>query len=178
MGRKGIEILVGLFVLVGMLAVVFLALKSANLASFSSDKTYEVTARFDNIGGLKMRAPVRSAGVTVGRVKRISFDNKTFQGLVTLEIDTRYEFPVDTSAKILTSGLLGDQYIGLEPGGDDKNLAEGDVIKSTQSAVVLENLISQFLFSKAETGDTADKSASKSDAKADPKPDAKAPAHK
>jgi len=174
MGRKGIEILVGLFVLVGLLAVIFLALKSANLASFSSDPTYEVTARFDNIGGLKMRAPVRSAGVTVGRVKRISFDNKTFQGLVTLEIDTRYEFPVDTSAKILTSGLLGDQYIGLEPGGEDKNLASGGVIKTTQSAVVLENLISQFLFSKAETGDQAGKADQKPDAKADAKPEAKA----
>ena len=172
MGRKGIEMLVGLFVLAGMLALVFLALKSANLASFSSAPTYEVTARFDNIGGLKARAPVRSAGVTVGRVKKISFDTKTYQGLVTLEIEDRYQFPLDTSAKILTAGLLGDQYIGLEPGGDDKNLAAGDVIKSTQSAVVLENLIGQLLFSKADSADA------KSDAAPDPKPDAKRGANK
>ncbi|HUN94116.1 MAG TPA: outer membrane lipid asymmetry maintenance protein MlaD [Burkholderiaceae bacterium] len=152
MGRKGIEILVGLFVLVGILAILFLALKSANLASLSNGSTYEVTARFDNIGGLKMRAPVRSAGVAVGRVKRITFDNKTFQGIVTLELQSQFEFPVDTSAKIVTAGLLGDQYISLEPGGDDKNLAAGGVIKSTQSALVLENLIGQFLYSKAAEG--------------------------
>jgi phospholipid/cholesterol/gamma-HCH transport system substrate-binding protein len=106
-------------------------------------------ASFDNIGGLKVRAPVRSAGVTVGRVKAITLDPKTFLGIVTLEVDKRYAFPKDTSAKILTSGLLGDQYIGLEPGGDEQNLAPGDTITRTQSAIVLENLIGQFLFSKA-----------------------------
>ncbi len=108
-------------------------------------------ARFDNVGGLKPRAPVRVAGVTVGRVKSIGVDSKTFQGVVTLDIEKAYSFPKDTAAKILTSGLLGDQYIGLEPGGDDSNLAAGDTIAQTQSAVVLENLIGQFLSSKAET---------------------------
>src|SRR5687767_692493 len=113
MSKKGIETLVGLFVLLGLLALVFLALRSANLASFSNGKGYIVSARFDNIGGLKQRAPVRSAGVTVGRVKSIALDSKNFQGLVTLEIDNEVQFPRDSSAKILTSGLLGDQYVGI-----------------------------------------------------------------
>jgi len=152
MGRKGIETLVGAFVLLGLIALVFLALKAANLASFNTGETYPVTARFDNIGGLKVRAPVKSAGVTVGRVKSITLDPRTFQGLVTIEIDSRVQFPTDTSAKILTAGLLGDQYIGLEPGGADKNLSSGSEIKMTQSAVVLENLIGQFLYNKAADG--------------------------
>jgi phospholipid/cholesterol/gamma-HCH transport system substrate-binding protein len=152
MGRKGIETLVGVFVLLGLLAVVFLALKAANLASFSVGSTYALTAKFDNIGGLKVRAPVKSAGVTVGRVTAIALDPQSFQGLVTIEVDSRVKFPSDTSAKILTSGLLGDQYIGLEPGGSDKNLAGGDQIKMTQSAVVLENLIGQFLYNRAAEG--------------------------
>ena len=149
MNRKSIEILVGMFVVLGMLGLLFLALKAANLATFGGNDTYTVTARFDNVGGLKVRAPVRSAGVTVGRVTGIGLDNKSFQGLVTLDIDRAYQFPRDSSAKILTSGLLGDQYVGIEPGGDDKNLAPGQVITQTQSAVVLENLIGQFLFNKA-----------------------------
>jgi phospholipid/cholesterol/gamma-HCH transport system substrate-binding protein len=149
MGRKGIETLVGLFVLLGVLAIVFLALKAANLASFRMGNSYVVTANFDNIGGLKVRAPVKSAGVTVGRVTGIALDTKTYQGTVTIELEQGVQFPVDTSAKILTAGLLGDQYIGLEPGGSDQNLKPGDRIKMTQSAVVLENLISQFLYSKA-----------------------------
>jgi phospholipid/cholesterol/gamma-HCH transport system substrate-binding protein len=154
MGKKGIETLVGTFVLLGAVAIVFLALKAANLASFTTSSTYSVQARFDNIGGLKVRAPVKSAGVTVGRVASIALDTRTYQGLVTLELQQRFVFPKDTSAKILTAGLLGDQYIGLEPGGDDKNLAAGDTIKMTQSAVVLENLIGQFLYNKAaESGD-------------------------
>jgi len=137
-----------------MIAVVFLALKAANLASFSTGPTYTITAKFDNIGGLKVRAPVKSAGVTVGRVTAIALDPQSFQGQVSMEIDARVTFPTDTSAKILTSGLLGDQYIGLEPGGADKNLASGDQIKMTQSAVVLENLIGKFLYNKAaEAGD-------------------------
>jgi phospholipid/cholesterol/gamma-HCH transport system substrate-binding protein len=136
-------------VLLGMLGLLFLALKAANLATFGGNDTYTVTARFDNIGGLKVRAPVRSAGVTVGRVTGIGLDSKTFQGLVTLDIDREYQFPRDSSAKILTSGLLGDQYVGLEAGADDKNLAPGQTITQTQSAVVLENLIGQFLFNKA-----------------------------
>jgi phospholipid/cholesterol/gamma-HCH transport system substrate-binding protein len=149
MSRRSIETLVGLFVLMGMGAMVFLALKAANLASFGEHKGYSVTARFDNIGGLKPRAPVRSAGVTVGRVKSISLDAKTFQGVVRMEIDNFVKFPKDTSAKILTSGLLGDQYVGLEPGSDEKELAAGDLITQTQSAVVLENLIGQMISSKA-----------------------------
>ena len=149
MGKKGIETLVGLFVLLGLAGFSFVALKAANLASFGEHKGYTVTAKFDNIGGLKPRAPVRSAGVTVGRVKSISLDAKTFQGVVRLEIDEFIKFPKDTSAKILTSGLLGDQYIGLEPGADEKNLAQGDVIRQTQSAVVLENLIGQLIFNRA-----------------------------
>ena len=149
MGKKGIETLVGLFVLLGIAGPVFLALKAANLASFSSGDTYAVMAKFDNIGGLKVRAPVRSAGVTVGRVTSITLDTKTYQGLVKLEVDRSVQFPKDSSARILTAGLLGDQYVGLEPGGDEKNLAAGDVITQTQSAVVLESLIGQFLFNKA-----------------------------
>jgi phospholipid/cholesterol/gamma-HCH transport system substrate-binding protein len=146
------ETLVGAFVLLGLLALVFLALKAANLATFNTGETYPVTARFDNIGGLKVRAPVKSAGVTVGRVKSITLDPRTFQGLVTIEIDSSVQFPTDTSAKILTAGLLGDQYIGLEPGGADKNLVSGSEIRMTQSAVVLENLIGQFLYNKAADG--------------------------
>ncbi|MBL8331612.1 MAG: outer membrane lipid asymmetry maintenance protein MlaD [Rubrivivax sp.] len=149
MNKKGIETLVGLFVLLGMAGIVFLALKAANLGSFSGGDTYSLQARFDNIGGLKVRAPVRSAGVTVGRVTAIGLDPKSFQGVVTLAMERGYQFPKDSSAKILTAGLLGDQYIGIEPGGDDKNLAAGDTIAQTQSAVVLENLIGQFLTGKA-----------------------------
>ncbi|HEY6086294.1 MAG TPA: outer membrane lipid asymmetry maintenance protein MlaD [Burkholderiaceae bacterium] len=154
MRKRGIETMVGLFVLLGVAAALFLALKAANLASFGEHKGYSLSAKFDNIGGLKPRAPVRSAGVTVGRVKRITLDAKTYQGVVTMEIDLGVRFPKDSSAKILTSGLLGDQYIGLEPGADDKELAAGDVIRQTQSAVVLENLIGQMIFNKAaEAGD-------------------------
>ena len=149
MSKKGIETLVGLFVLLGLVGVVFLALKAANLGSFSGSDSYSVSARFDNIGGLKVRAPVRSAGVTVGRVASIGLDPKSYQGVVTLDLERGYQFPKDSSAKILTSGLLGDQYIGIEPGAEEKTLAAGDSIKQTQSAVVLENLISQFLFNKA-----------------------------
>lgn len=149
MGKKGIETMVGLFVLLGMLGLVFLALKAANLGSVSGGDTYMVQARFDNIGGLKVRAPVRSAGVTVGRVTAIELDAKTYLGVVRMEVQRAYQFPKDSSAKILTAGLLGDQYVGLEPGADEKVLAAGDVIKQTQSAVVLENLIGQFLYNKA-----------------------------
>lgn len=149
MGKKGIETLVGLFVLMGMLGLVFLALKAANLASFGGGDTYTLTAKFDNIGGLKPRAPVRSAGVNVGRVASITLDARTYQGVVRLEIDKGVEFPKDSQARILTAGLLGDQYIGLEPGADEKTLVAGDTITQTQSAVVLESLISQFLFNKA-----------------------------
>ena len=149
MQRKSLDVWVGLFVLLGAIAIMFLALKVGNMSSMSFGPSYTLVARFDNIGGLKPRAPVKSAGVVVGRVESIGFDDKSFQARVTLRMEGNYHFPKDSSAKILTSGLLGEQYIGLEPGGDEKNLSEGDRIKSTQSAIVLENLISQFLFSKA-----------------------------
>lgn len=149
MQRKSLDIWVGLFVLLGAVALMFLALKAGNMSSFSFEKTYTVLSRFDNIGGLKPRAPVKSAGVVVGRVGDISFDDQDFRALVTLQLQERYKFPKDSSAKILTSGLLGEQYVGLEPGGDEVNLAAGDQIKMTQSAIVLENLISQFIYSKA-----------------------------
>jgi len=149
MKKRGIEILVGFFVLLGMAGMLFLALKAANLASFGNGTGYVISARFDNIGGLKPRSPVRSAGVTVGRVVSIKLDAKTYQGVVTMEVDSGVQFPKDSSAKILTAGLLGDQYIGIEPGASDQNMAAGAVITQTQSAVVLENLIGQFVSSKA-----------------------------
>jgi phospholipid/cholesterol/gamma-HCH transport system substrate-binding protein len=149
MNKRGIEILVGVFVMLGIAALLFLALKAANLGSFSASNTYALVAKFDNIGGLKVRAPVRSAGVTVGRVTAITLDPKTYQGVVKLEVESNLLFPTDSSARILTSGLLGDQYVGLEAGADEKNLGPGETIKQTQSAVVLETLISQFLFNKA-----------------------------
>jgi len=149
MQRKSLDIWVGLFVFIGAAALVFLALKVGNASSLSMSKGYIITTSFDNIGGLKPRAPVKSAGVVVGRVDNIEFSDQSFKAVVTLEMDSGYKFPKDTSAKILTSGLLGEQYIGLEAGGDTKNLVAGDTIKMTQSAMVLENLISQFLFSKA-----------------------------
>jgi len=153
MNKRSIEILVGLFVLLGVAALLFLALKAANLTSFASGgDTYTLQARFDNIGGLKSRAPVRSAGVHVGRVTSVVLDAQTYQGLVTMEISKGIQFPRDSTAKILTAGLLGDQYIGIEPGGDELELASGDTLTRTQSAVVLENLIGQFLFSRAADG--------------------------
>jgi phospholipid/cholesterol/gamma-HCH transport system substrate-binding protein len=156
MSKKSIEIWVGLFVLLGLVGMVFLALKAANLGSFSATTgTYTLYAKFDNIGGLKVRAPVRSAGVTVGRVAAIKLDTSDvpYRGEVRLELTRDIEFPTDTSAQILTAGLLGDQYVGLEAGGETENMKPGASFKNTQSAVVLEKLIGQFLFSKsAEAG--------------------------
>jgi phospholipid/cholesterol/gamma-HCH transport system substrate-binding protein len=150
MNRRSVDVLVGLFVLLGFASLVFLAMRAGNMSgSFGLTDTYEAVARFDNIGGLKPRAAVRSAGVVVGRVTAISFND---QAEVTLALDRRYGFPKDSSAKIMTSGLLGDQYIGLEPGADSEMLREGDRITMTQSAVVLENLIGQFLYGKAAEG--------------------------
>ena len=143
------DVWVGLFVMLGAAAILFLALRAGNLLHLSFEDTYAVTARFDNIGGLKVRAPVKSAGVVVGRVASIGFDTSTYQASVQLDIDKRFTFPKDSSAKILTSGLLGEQYIGLEPGAEEKLLAAGDKIGATQSAVVLENLIGQFLYNRA-----------------------------
>ncbi len=149
MKKNSLDFWVGLFVITGFVALLFLALKVGNMSSFSFAKTYSVTARFDNIGGLKPRAPVKSAGVVVGRVAAINFDDKTYQATVTLNIEDNFHFPKDSSAKILTSGLLGEQYIGLEAGGDEQSLAQGSKITQTQSAIVLESLISQFLYNKA-----------------------------
>lgn len=149
MKKNALDFWVGLFVVAGFVAVLFLALKAGNMTTFSFQETYAVQARFDNIGGLKARAPVKSAGVVVGRVSEIRFDDKTYQATVVMNVEKRYEFPKDTSAKILTSGLLGEQYIGLEAGGDTAMLADGARITMTQSAVVLENLIGQFLYNKA-----------------------------
>ena len=149
MQRSKNDIWVGLFVLIGGAAILFLALKSANLLALNFNTAYNVIAKFDNIGGLKPRAAVKSAGVVVGRVDSITFDDKSYQASVNLAMETRYVFPKDSSLKILTSGLLGEQYVGIQAGGDLKNLAAGDVVTQTQSAVVLENLISQFLFNKA-----------------------------
>ena len=159
MTRSRNDVWVGIFVLTGALALLFLALKSANLMSLQlGDTSYPVSAKFDNIGGLKPRAAVKSAGVVVGRVESINFDDKSYQASVNLAMEGRYIFPKDSSLKILTSGLLGEQYIGIEPGALDKTLAAGDTITQTQSALVLETLISQFLFSKA--ADTGSSSAS------------------
>lgn len=157
MNRATIDLWVGIFVAAGLAALLFLALKVGNLASFSASPAYQVQAKFANIGGLKVRAPVKSAGVVVGRVSDVRFDTESYEAIVTLNVDTRYQFPRDTSAKILTSGLLGEQYIGLEGGGDDQMLKAGDSIRLTQSAVVLEKLISQFLFDKAAEGGDAKK---------------------
>ncbi len=152
--NAAVDFWVGLFVLLGALALVFLSLKAGNLISFTAGDQYRVTAEFDNIGGLKSRAPVKSAGVTVGRVANIKLDPVTFRAVVSLDLEQGFEFPKDSSARILTSGLLGEQYVGIEAGGDLENLVGGEKFARTQSAVVLENLISQFLFSKASEGDS------------------------
>ncbi len=155
MERSKNDVWVGLFVMLGLAAILFLALKSANLLNLSFQSDYRVTAKFDNVGGLKPRAAVKSAGVVVGRVESITFDDQSFQALVTLALESRYTFPKDSNLKILTSGLLGEQYVGIEPGADEKTLQGGDKISATQSAVVLENLIGQFIYGKAADGATS-----------------------
>jgi phospholipid/cholesterol/gamma-HCH transport system substrate-binding protein len=152
MRKSAIDVWVGIFVAIGLLAALFLALKVGNMNTVSFQPTYTITARFDNIGGLKPRAPVKSAGVVVGRIADIRFDDTTYQATVTMTLERSYQFPKDSAAKILTSGLLGEQYVGLEAGGSDQMLAQGNMITQTQSAVVLENLISQFLYNKAADG--------------------------
>lgn len=156
MKKRAMELWVGLFVLLGALALLFLALKVGNLSSFTTGERYRVIAEFDNIGGLKVRAPVKSAGVVVGRVANISLDSYTFRANVALELNSNFKFPEDSSARILTSGLLGEQYIGFEAGGSLENLEPGEEVARTQSAVVLEDLISQFLFSQAAEGKNKD----------------------
>ena len=152
MSRKLLDIWVGFFVVIGFVALLFLALRVGNLSSANFSETYQLTARFANIGGLKVRGPVKSAGVVVGRVTDIRFDSESYEAQVTLTIDSRYQFPKDTFASILTAGLLGEQYVGLDAGGDEKMLKAGDVFAKTQSAVVLEKLIGQFMFNKASEG--------------------------
>jgi phospholipid/cholesterol/gamma-HCH transport system substrate-binding protein len=158
MDRAKLDLWVGLFVCAGIGALLVLAMKVGNMGSIAiGGESYTLYANFDNIGGLKPRAPVKSAGVVVGRVTSIAFDNTKFNARVQMNLDQKFQFPKDTTASILTSGLLGEQYVGLEAGGDSANLASGDTLKLTQSAVVLEKLISQFLYSKAAEGDTAKK---------------------
>jgi phospholipid/cholesterol/gamma-HCH transport system substrate-binding protein len=152
MTRSTIDLWVGIFVTIGFGAIVFLALKVGNLTSLDSKPNYALAANFDNIGGLKLRAPVKAAGVIVGRVESVKLDAKTYEAVVTMRIDNGYQFSKDTIAAILTSGLLGEVYIGLEAGGDPQILADGGRVAKTQSAVVIEKLISQFLFDKATTG--------------------------
>ncbi|HSI43245.1 MAG TPA: outer membrane lipid asymmetry maintenance protein MlaD [Methylotenera sp.] len=163
MDRTTIDLWVGIFVALGLAALLGLAMKVGNLTSSKIGDTYTVTAAFENIGSLKPHAPVKSAGVVVGRVDNINFDSKTFEAIVTINIDKRYDFPKDTFANIYTAGLLGEQYLGLEAGGDEDTLKNGDKITHTQDAVVLEKMISQFLYSKAsETKDAEAQSDSKS----------------
>jgi phospholipid/cholesterol/gamma-HCH transport system substrate-binding protein len=157
MERRTIDLWVGIFVVAGFLAFLMLALKVANFGSFNGQDAYPLKAHFENIGGLKERAPVRSSGVVVGRVTQIRFDTKKYDAEVSMLIDNRYKFPKDTTASILTSGILGENYIGLEAGGDEQNLNAGDAIKLTQSAVVLERLIGQFLYGKAAEGQSSEK---------------------
>jgi phospholipid/cholesterol/gamma-HCH transport system substrate-binding protein len=149
MSRTVLDLWVGIFVTIGIAALLFLAMKVGNFSGLNNQATYVVEAQFDNIGGLKVRAPVKSAGVVVGRVSDIRFDTGSYRAAVRLTIDARYEFPRDTIATILTSGLLGEQYIGLEPGGDIEMFEDGDRVQITQSAVVLEKLIGQFMFNRA-----------------------------
>lgn len=152
MNKTVLDLWVGLFVVAGIAALLFLALKVGSMSAVNAADSYEVEARFENIGGLKPRAPVKSAGVVVGRVADIRFDTQAYQAAVTFRLDKRYAFPKDTSASILTSGLLGEQYIGLEAGGDSTKLKDRDRILITQDAVVLENLIGRFLYDKAQEG--------------------------
>ena len=155
MSRTALDLWVGIFVAIGIVALLFLALKVGNLSSSRLSDTYALQARFDNIGGLKVRGPVKSAGVVVGRIVDIKFDATTYEAVVNMEVDGRYRFPKDTIAAIYTSGLLGEQFVGFESGGDEKMLKAGDTLTKTQSAVVLEKLISQFLFNKAAEGQEA-----------------------
>ena len=152
MNRTVLDLWVGFFVAIGIAALLFLALKVGNLSSAHMSETYVLQAKFDNIGGLKVRGPVKSAGVVVGRIADIRFDPSTYEAVVTMNVDARYQFPKDTFASIYTAGLLGEQYIGFDVGGDEKMLKAGDTVVKTQSAVVLEKLISQFLFNKAADG--------------------------
>ncbi|HWV18939.1 MAG TPA: outer membrane lipid asymmetry maintenance protein MlaD [Rhodocyclaceae bacterium] len=153
MKRTTLDLWVGFFVAIGLASLLFLALKVGSLTPSSSSESYALQARFGNIGGLKVRAPIKSAGVVVGRVKDIRFDQESYLAIVTLDVNANYQFPRDTFATINTSGLLGEQYVGFEAGGDEVMLKSGDVIKKTQDAMVLEKLISQFMYNKASEDD-------------------------
>lgn len=154
MTSRKVEIMVGLFVVAAVAAFVMLAMNVSNMSSYGGGESYVLKARFDNIGGLKVRSPVSAGGVTIGRVIDVQYDNQSYEALVSMNIDTAYnQFPVDTAASILTSGLLGEQFIGLEPGAEEDYLKSGDVIDLTQSALVLEQVIGQFLFSKSDDED-------------------------
>lgn len=155
MERTTLDLWVGMFVVAGVAALVVLALKVGNLSTYNVSDTYQLEAYFSNIGGLKPQASIRSAGVLVGRVTKITLDTERYEAKVVMSIDKRYQFPKDTFANILTSGLLGEQYIGLMPGGDEKMLANGEELKKTQSAVVLEDLIGKFIYNKAESSEPA-----------------------
>jgi len=151
MNTRTLELLVGLFVAAGFAALFMLAMSASNLASYGGGDGYTIKAHFDNIGGLKVRSPVAASGVRVGRVTDIQYDSAGYEAIVTLSIESQYDkFPVDTAASILTSGLLGEQYVGLEPGAEEDYLTSGDEVDITQSALVLEQIIGQFLYSKAD----------------------------
>jgi phospholipid/cholesterol/gamma-HCH transport system substrate-binding protein len=150
---RTLEIMVGLFVALGMAALFMLALQVSNLTMAGESASYTINARFDNVGGLKTRAPVTLGGVRIGRITAIDYDQERYEAVVALAINAHYNrLPKDSSASIFTAGLLGEQYIALEPGGDERYLAEGDEIRLTQPALVLEQVIGQFLFSKAQEG--------------------------
>ena len=150
MERTTIDLWVGIFVVGGIAAMVMLAMKVGNLGTYNMSEAYQVHAYFSNIGGLKPKASIKSAGVLVGRVTEITLDTERYEAKVVMSLDKRYKFPKDTFANIMTSGLLGEQYIGLMPGGDDQMLKDGDQLRKTQSAMILEDLIGKFLYSKAE----------------------------
>jgi len=151
MTSRKIEILVGLFVAAAIAAFFMLAMSVSNMSSYEGGDSYQLIARFDNVGGLKVRSAVSAGGVTIGRVSDIQYNSDTYEAVVSMNIEAKYnKFPVDTAASILTSGLLGEQYVGFEPGAEEEYLKQGDVIDLTQSALVLEQIISQFLYSKAD----------------------------
>ncbi|MFZ5503344.1 MAG: outer membrane lipid asymmetry maintenance protein MlaD [Pseudomonadota bacterium] len=150
MERKMLDLWVGMFVIAGVAALVMLAMRVGNLGTYNMSESYQVYAYFSNIGGLKPKASIKSSGVLVGRVTEISLDTERYEAKVTMSLDKRYQFPRDTFAGILTSGLLGEQYIGLMPGGDEEMMADGGELKKTQSAVVLEDMIGKFLYNKAD----------------------------
>lgn len=155
MYSRTVEIWVGLFVAAGIAALFMLAMQVSNLSVISEDEGYQIKARFTNISGLKVRSPVTMAGVNIGRVSRIDFDEQTFEAVVTMQIQSGYDnLPMDTSAAILTQGLLGEKYVGLEPGGSMDSLQDGDTLQLTQSSLILEQMIGKFLFDKAAEGDT------------------------